>query len=82
MKMVYVYCRMKMVGGDFISRDTALCFVQPLATFVCVFLEKGLMVVETMLVQERENGSVIEVEQRPFPLGERPGFQYGPLNKS
>ena len=60
--MVYVHCRMKMVGGDFILKDTAPCFAQPLAIFVCVFSEKGLMVVETMLAQEGENGSVTEVE--------------------
>ena len=42
----------------------------------CVFLEKSAMVVETMLVQEGENGFMIEVEQRLFPLGERLGFRY------
>ena len=52
MKMAYEHCRMKMVGGDFILRDKAPCFVQPSATFVCVSLEKGEMVEETMLVQE------------------------------
>ena len=68
---------MKMVGGDFILRDKAPCFVQPSATFVCVFLEKGEMVEETMLVQEGVNGSMTEVEWHPFRLGERLGFQYG-----
>ena len=62
MKMAYVHCRMKMVGGDCILRDTAQCFVQHSATFVCVSLEKGVMVVETMLVQEGVNGSSIVVE--------------------
>ena len=57
MKMAYVHCRMKMVGGDCILRNTASCFVQHSATFVCVSLEKGVMVVETMLVQEGVNGS-------------------------
>ena len=60
--MVDVHCRMKMEGGDCMLRDIALCFVQHSATFVCVFLEKGLMVVEIMPVQEGENGSMIEVE--------------------
>ena len=60
--MVHVYCRMKMVGGDFTLRDTTTCFVLPSTTFVCVFLEKGLMVVEATLVQEGKNGSVTEVE--------------------
>ena len=62
MKMAYVHCRMKMVGGDFILRDKAPCFVQPSATFVCVSLEKGPMVVEKTLVQEGVNGSSIVVE--------------------
>ena len=62
MKMAYVHCRMKMVGGDSILRDTAPCFVQHSATFVCVSLEKGPMVVEKMLVQEGVNGSSIVVE--------------------
>ena len=67
---------MKMVGGDFILRDIAPCFVQPLATFVCLFLEKGLMVEKTVHVQEDVNGFVITVECHSFPLGERLGFQY------
>ena len=62
MKMAYVHGRMKMVGGDFILRDTAPCFVQPSTTFVCASLEKGEMVEETMLMQEGENGSMTEVE--------------------
>ena len=61
-EMAYLHYRMKMVGGDCIWRDTASCFVQPLTTFVCVFLEKGVMAVKTMLVQEGVNGSVIVVE--------------------
>ena len=60
--MVHVYCIMKMVGRDFILRNTEPCFVQPSATFVCVFLEKGLMVVKTVLVQEGVKESVIMVE--------------------
>ena len=56
--MVHVYCRMKMVSGDFTLRDIAACFVLPSATFICVFLEKSLMIVEATLVQEGENGYV------------------------
>ena len=62
MKMAYVHCRMKMVSGDFILRDTAPCFVQSSATFVCVSLEKGEMMEETKLVQEGVNGSMTEEE--------------------
>lgn len=45
-----------MVGGDSTLRGTASCSVQLLATFACVSLEKDLMVVKIMLVQERESG--------------------------
>ena len=62
MKMAYVHGRMKMVGGDCILRDTAQCFVRHSATFVCVSLEKGVMVVGAMPVQEGVNGSLIVVE--------------------
>ncbi|RVW62838.1 Beta-amyrin synthase [Vitis vinifera] len=49
----YLYCHQNEdVGGDCILRNTTQCFVQHSATFVCVSLEKGAMVVETMLVQE------------------------------
>ncbi|RVX03813.1 Beta-Amyrin Synthase 1 [Vitis vinifera] len=50
----YTAIRMKMVGGDFILRDKAPCFVQPSATFVCVSLEKGEMVEETDALCKRE----------------------------
>ena len=55
------YFRTKMVDGDFTYKAIASCSAQLLATFVCVFLGKNLMVVRTMLVQEHEGGSLTMV---------------------
>ncbi|KAJ0075621.1 hypothetical protein Patl1_35159 [Pistacia atlantica] len=65
---------MKMVGGDYTLRATAQCFVLFLTIFACVYLEKDLMVVKIMLVQEQENGFSIMVVQQQFHLGERLGL--------
>jgi hypothetical protein len=66
---------MKMVVGDYMSKVTAPCSVQHLATFACVFSEKDLMVAKTMLVLEHESGFLIMVVPHTYPLGGRLGFR-------
>ena len=65
-----------MVGGENTLSGTAPSFVQYLATYACVYLEKDQMVVKTMLVLEHENGFLTMVVQLTFLLGEKLGFPY------
>ncbi|RXH88982.1 hypothetical protein DVH24_000581 [Malus domestica] len=74
--VTYTIIRTKMVVGDYTLKDTALCSAQLSATFVCVFLEKDLMVAKTMLVQELESGFLIMAVLPTSPHGVKLGFRY------
>lgn len=71
----YVH-RRKMVGGDYTLKVIAQCSVPRWITYVCVYLEKVLMEVMIMRVDEPGNGSLVMVVSPTYLLGVKLGFRY------
>ncbi|KAK2979107.1 hypothetical protein RJ640_022102, partial [Escallonia rubra] len=60
----YIYCHQTVAGGC-ILRDTAPCSAQLSAIYVCIYLEKDLLVVKWMPVLEHESGFLTMVVKQP-----------------